>query len=421
MTRIVVGNGAQALTDLSGVVKIARSPTKRIKLGIVANEFFGREVGGAGGFGWAARQAANLFNLEPEHGVDAVFLNRTLQRDEDSDESLVHETRLITRKATWRSDLRRLRAERFDLLLMIDYRPSYRFFAGALPRTPIIVWVRDPRTPADIRKINTLHIPGAGNALPQGIDEIDCTSLALIVRASRLVARPVLFATHAAPLADKIADTYRTTPSQVFYLPNPIDLNPAGDTKKDRPRVIFLGRLDPIKRPWLFVELARQFPEVEFLFLGNNHFEGEGAWQPAHLPANVKLLGHVDGVEKLRLLASAWALVNTSIHEALAVSILEAFACETPVISCQNLGGLVSRFGIYTGRFDGSGLEGVPKFAKGLSRLLEDRELRLRLGREGRCWVAARHGRSQFIAAFDEVCERAGVFRPVGSWRGAER
>ncbi|HEX5702605.1 MAG TPA: glycosyltransferase [Pyrinomonadaceae bacterium] len=391
---------------------------KRIKIGIVANEFFAEGVGGIGGFGWAARQVANFFHQHPEHGIDAVFLNRTLPLNEGAVESWVHDTRLISRGVTWRSDLRRLRAERFDLLLMIDYRPSYRFFAGALPRTPIIVWVRDPRPPADVRKINTLRIPGAGPARPQGIDEINCTSLGVIVRASRLLARPVLFATLATDLADKVHDTYRTTPSQIFHLPNPIDINPAGETKSERLRVIFLGRLDPIKRPWLFAELARQFPEVEFLFLGNNHFEGEGAWQPTHLPANVQMLGHVDGAEKLRLLASAWALVNTSIHEGVAVSMLESLACATPVISCQNPAELVSRFGIYTGRFDGTGLEGMPKFVEGLRRLLGDRELRLRLGREGRRWVGETHNSSQFIAAFDELCARAEVRRPVGSAEG---
>ena len=315
------------------------------------------------------------------------------------------------------SDLRRLRAEGLDLLLMIDYRPSYRFFAGALPRTPIIVWVRDPRPPADVRKINTLRIPGADGARPQGIEEIDCTSLGAIVRASRLLRRPVLFATHAANLADKVPDTYNTTPSQILSLPNPLDLNPTGETKSERPRVIFLGRLDPIKRPWVFAELARQFPDVEFLFLGKNHFEGEGAWRPAHLPSNVQLLGHVDGAEKLRLLASSWALVNTSIHEAMAVSMLEALACETPVISCQDPASVVSRYGIYVGRFDGTGLEALPKFVEGLRRLLEDRELRSRLGREGRSWVAETHGRSQFLAAFNKVCASAGVYRPGGSWR----
>jgi hypothetical protein len=76
--------------------------------------------------------------------------------------------------------------------------------------------------------------------------------------------------------------------------------------KSDGPRVVFLARLDPYKRPWLFVELARRFPGVGFLLLGRTHFSGLGSWTPEAVPPNLKVMGHLDGAEKLRLLASAW-------------------------------------------------------------------------------------------------------------------
>ena len=48
---------------------------------------------------------------------------------------------------------------------------------------------------------------------------------------------------------------------------------------------------------------------------------------------------------------------------------------------------VVSRFGIYVGRWDGTGLgRNAQNLLKGLTRLLEDRELRTRLGKEGRQW-----------------------------------
>ena len=118
-------------------------------------------------------------------------------------------------------------------------------------------------------------------------------------------------------------------------------------TKSEKPRVIFLARLDPIKRPWLFVELARFFPAVEFLMLGQPHFHGPGSWEAGDLPPNVKLLGHVEGTRKHQLVSSAWVLVNTSIHEGLPTSFLEALARETPLLSFTNQEDVVSRFGIY--------------------------------------------------------------------------
>jgi len=360
-----------------------------------------------GGFGWAARQVARLFGERPGQGFEAVFLNRTLPPAGEA--ARVHDRTLITRGGGRLSDVRRLRAERLDLLLMIDYRPGYRFFAAALPRTPVVVWSRDPRTPEDLRKIKTLVIPGAGGATPQGIREVDCTSLSTIARASRLLGRTVLFATPAPSLAAKMPDTYGVTPQEVFFLPNPVGLDPGVVSKSERARVVFLGRLDPIKRPWLFAELAGRFPEVEFLFLGHKHFEGEGAWSPEGLTPNVRLLGHVDGAEKLRVLASAWALVNTSIHEGLPVSFLDALACETPLVSCQNPADVASRFGFYVGRWDGDGLAALPGFAEALGRLLHDEAARTRLGREGRAWVAETHSPARFLDAFRLLCARAGL------------
>jgi glycosyltransferase involved in cell wall biosynthesis len=392
-------------------VKTPNNSTERIRLGIVANEFFSPGAGGMGGFGWAASQVAKLFNQNPEHGVEVVFLNRTLSLEEAASSLRVHNTPLITRDGGRLASVRRLRALKLDLILMIDYRPSYRFFAGALPRTPIIVWVRDPRPAEDVREINTLRIPGAKGAKAQGADEVDCTSLAKIVRASSVLGRQVLFATPAPGLTSKIPGTYGVTPREVTLLPNPILPASIEITKSARPLVIFLGRLDPIKRPWLFTKLAEQFPAVDFIVMGQPHFEGQGAWLPFDSPANVRLLGHVDGEEKAKLLASAWALVNTSIHEALAVSFLEALASETPIISCQNPEDLVSRFGIYVGRWAGDGLAGLSKFVEALERLLQETALRVSLGKQGRAWVEETHSPALFLQAFRSLCESAGVRR----------
>jgi glycosyltransferase involved in cell wall biosynthesis len=390
------------------LVKPPRSaPGRPIKLGVVANEFFDLELGRMGGFGWATRQVARCFQAEPSRGVEVVFLSGEPRAAGGKGE--VHGTRLLLQPESRLEHLRRLRAERLDLLLMIDYRPSYRFFARALPRTPILVWVRDPRPPEDVAKIATLRIPGAAHVRPAGVDPIDCTSLAGVVRLSRWLRRPVLFATPAPFLGGKVKGTYGVEAEEVFFLPNIIDLDAGTVTKHPQPRVVFLARLDPYKRPWLAMKLAQQFPEVEFLFLGQAYVRGEGAWEPGPLPANVRLLGHLDGDEKVHVLSSAWALVNTSIHEGLAVSFLEALACETPVLSCQDPERVVSRFGIYTGRCDGDGLDGLPRLTEGLRQLLRDGERRSELGRSGRQWVARTHSRARFLEAFGALRARAGV------------
>jgi glycosyltransferase involved in cell wall biosynthesis len=362
-----------------------------------------------GGFGWAARQVARVFE-DRRLGVDVVFLTGEIPATPGQDEIRVHGRRLVLRQRGSIADVRRVRAERIDLLLTMDYRPNYRTVCWALPRTPMIVWVRDPRDAEDVARVHTLRIPGADGLRPQGTFQPDCASLGTLVRASRWLARPVIFASPAPHLRDRLARMIGMAIEDLALLPNPVDIDPGAVRKSAHPQVVCLARLDPVKRPWLVVALARRFPHVEFLFAGKAHYRGEGAWEASGLPPNVRLLGHIDGPDKVRLLSSAWVLVNTSIHEGgVAVSFLEALACETPLLACVDAGGLVSRFGIHTRRRDGDGVEALPSLAEGLERLLSDHGLRRRLGREGRRWVSSTHNPVRFLEAFRTLSARAGV------------
>lgn len=382
---------------------------KRLKLGIVANEFFDEAVGRFGGFGWATRQVARLFKDNPELGVEVVFLSREFKADAANKEQEVHGIRLIplmsSRVAYWRS----IWSERIDLLLAIDYRPSYDELFQGLPRTPIIIWVRDPRTSEDASRLLTVRVPGQERVIPKTVKSFKCGSIAKVMRWSRLFHRPVLFATPARYLAHKVPGTYGVQPNEVSILPNIIDLQPGKIRKSEKPSVLFLGRLDPYKRPWIVTALAEDFPEVDFFLCGKPHVTGPGGWEPKNLPANTHFLGHVDGEKKLQLLSSAWVLINTSMHEGLAVSFQEALRCETPIISSVDPQGVVTAYGIYTGYWEGTGLEALPQFRAGLRELLDNEPLRTRLGREGRTWVQATHTPEKFLAAFADLCSKANV------------
>ena len=390
-------------------VSFYKKDRQRLKVGIVANEFFDLKTGRMGGFGWATRQVAKCFNTHSDLGADIVFVAGEGDAAPGQPDPIIHDTRLILRLKDRVQYVRRLWAERFDLLLSIDYRPNYRSVFLALPRTPIIVWVRDPRPPEDMIKIKTARIPGAEDVLPKGLTSPDCTSLGGVFKLSKWSRRPVLFGTPATFLRQKVPSTYGVTSAEVKLLPNIIDMDPGEIIKGQKPSVVFLARLDPYKRPWIFAELARFFPDVDFIFLGQPHFHGKGAWSPENLSDNVQLKGHVQGADKIRILAAAWVLVNTSIHEGLAVSFQEALRCETPLLSCVNPEEVVSRFGIYVGRHDGTGMESIPKFKDGLNELLGNHELRDRLGKQGREWVQATHNESHFLTVFRDLCRQANL------------
>lgn len=379
-----------------------------MRIGIVANEFFDLSIGRMGGFGWAARQATGALRRSHGRRFETFFLAGEIKATPGQPDPLVHDTPLILRRDDAAEHAGRVRDLGLDLLLSIDYRPHYEALFRMLPETPIVVWVRDPRTPEDVRRIGTVRVPNADAQPPPGLVTPNCTSLGGVVADAAVAGRPVLFATTNLSLAEKIPSVYGAAPTDVPLLPNVVDIDPGAVVKSTRPSVVFLGRLDPIKRPWIFAELARRLPDVDFFFLGKTHFQGTGCWEPGPSPGNLHWLGHVDGDRKRQLLSEAWALVNCSIHESLAVSFLEALACETPLLAAVDPGGVVSRYGLFAGRWEGSGLDGLPRFAAALSRLLEDGELRRRLGREGRRWVAETHNGPQFLRAFEHLCVKAG-------------
>ena len=372
----------------------------RHRLGIVTNEFFDRTEGGIGGFGWATRAVCALLRQRPELGLEPVVL--TPRRGAVENVAGAH----VVHQSGNRLQLARaVRQARIDLLLAIDYRPNYLPLLAALPRTPLVVWARDPRSPDDDQRVAAVRIPGREEEVPYGVDPIDCTSLRRVVAASRVVGRPVLFGSPAPTLhAGRAPQAYGLDHIELELLPNPIDTRPSGD-KSARPLLVFLARLDPYKRPWLLVEAARHLPEVQFRVAGEPGGGPAAIGDLGTLPANVELVGHVDGEEKQRLLTSAWALVNTSVHEGLPVSFLEALACETPIVAALDPEGVVSRFGTVVDQSEGSGEPLVPSLVGALRRLLADGERRQAIGRAGRDWVGEVHTPAAFLTRAHEACE----------------
>jgi glycosyltransferase involved in cell wall biosynthesis len=368
-------------------------------VGIVANEFFDASLGRMGGFGWAARASAEHVAEARPAGHRPFLLAGKGGLGRNRPERHESGIPLVRFDDDRRRYARRLARARLGLFLTIDYRPNYLPVLASRP-VPVIVWARDPRTPADVERIATLELPSAAEA-PDGVDAVDCRSLARLVERASAVGSRVVFASPAPGLATpRMRATYGVEPDDVRFLPNPVAPVAVPAPEAGRPRVVFLGRLDPIKRPWVFVHLARRFPAVDFVMLGRPHFSGPGAWRPARLPENVSVLGHVDGDVKHALLGSAWLVVNTSIHESLPVSFLEALHAGTPIVSCQDPEGVTSRFGTYVGRHDGDGLEALDPFSDALEHLLGDDDLRRGLGAAGRDWARATHTPERFLDAF---------------------
>jgi len=167
------------------------------------------------------------------------------------------------------------------------------------------------------------------------------------------------------------------------FLPNPVPVPDKLPEKSDEPTVCFLARWDPQKRVELFLSLAQRLPHVRFIAMGRGHDPyRDAALRKAYGGApNLELTGFVSEEEKSRILGTSWALVNTSVREALPVSFLEALAHGTPIISGENPDGLTEMYGYHVTGGDYMGA---------ICRMLSDPERR-RKGSEGRRHVKRVH------------------------------
>lgn len=148
-------------------------------------------------------------------------------------------------------------------------------------------------------------------------------------------------------------------------LPTPVAV-PATVCKADVPTLCYLGRMDPRKRPELFFELARRFPQVRFVAAG---IAQDPRWtarlERLRAPlANVEYRGFLDQFgfdDAQQVLARSWILVNTSAREGLPNAFLEAGAHRCAILSEVDPDGFASRFGYRVTGGD---------FATGVERLL---------------------------------------------------
>ena len=171
--------------------------------------------------------------------------------------------------------------------------------------------------------------------------------------------------TAAKMLIPKARKKYRLAGDPQF-LASPI---PFAETvqKSERPSVCFVARLDRRKRPHIFFELARQFPEVQFLAIGAGRDTGlERVLKDkyGYLP-NLNIRGFVDqfdGTELMDILGKSWVMVNTSAREGLPTTFVEATGHGCAILSEIDPDGFASNFGYHVKDKD---------FAQGLRYLLE--------------------------------------------------
>lgn len=175
-------------------------------------------------------------------------------------------------------------------------------------------------------------------------------------------------------------------------------------------RVLWIGNLRPIKRPELFLELARRLSHVgsvEFLLAGRTY---DGRYTEIlsrrDLPANFRYLGPLSHDDVLDLLNRSHVLVNTSLTEGSPNTFIEAWGRGVVVASLD-----VDVDGALKGRGIGVHAGDVDTLASEVERLLGDPEMRIRIATRAFEYVHKTHSMSNIARLCDAIIASA---RAVG-------
>ena len=134
------------------------------------------------------------------------------------------------------------------------------------------------------------------------------------------------------------------------FIGNVIEFPEDEPIKAQKPTVCFLARLDKRKRPEYFFELAKKYPNIDFIAIGKAH---DPAWDKelhdryADLP-NVDMLGYVDPFKSdtiQHVLEKSWILINTASREGLPAAFVEAASNKCAILATVNPDDFASSFG----------------------------------------------------------------------------
>jgi len=385
---------------------------KPFRIGIIANEFFCSEYPPLGGFGLAARNFVEFFHNRPHLNIEVTALLPPY-RGPGAPPTSLHDTPVVQVPTSLRAlgaARTVLRRARLDLLVAIDYYPSYFTRLIATPATPLTIWLRDPHAPGDWDRILGL----AGARFPCEYDESvrDRFKFYRELEVTRRVfGRKVAYAVQEPWLLPRAQAACPWIGDDAVRMVNRVPIPAAASGKPTRPTLLFIGRLVPVKRPWIYFEIAKRLPEYDFLVVGELDREQhlrEMVDEAGTIP-NLTFLGRRVDADFHRVIERAWLLVNTSIHEGMPQSVLDCLALGVPVVSALDYGGTIEQFGVSVGAPSGSGLDEVEPFCRAIERLVRNPAERTALGARAHRFVQANYSDAAFFRQFTALIERLDI------------
>lgn len=210
------------------------------------------------------------------------------------------------------------------------------------------------------------------------------------------------------------------SPDKIDVVYNGIDVQPfdkieSNKDKNGKFRILFAGLLEESKGYFDLIKavpiLRRYYPEIEALFAGRWQANGfkekvQSYVDKNNIGAEVKFLGVVTGEEKIRLFKNSDVFVLPTYFylEGQPVVILEAMAAKLPVITTDR--GSIKEMITHGQNGFIVSPQSPHEIAEKTALLIEDKNLRRRMGEESRRMVKERFSLNQYVEGVVEVIER---------------
>ncbi|MHC4396448.1 MAG: glycosyltransferase family 4 protein [Planctomycetota bacterium] len=173
-------------------------------------------------------------------------------------------------------------------------------------------------------------------------------------------------------------------------------LNPVAQTARET--ILWVGRSASVKRPDLFLKLARQLPEMAFTMIcqkatGDKRYDGFA--EQAEQIENLHFISKVPFSEIDSYFQKAKVFVNTSDSEGFPNTFIQACKCATPILSLNvNPDGFLDDYNC------GIGCSGDwEKFVDSINFMLEEQRY-IKLGKNARKYVEKNHDITKIIERY---------------------
>ncbi|MBX3005404.1 MAG: glycosyltransferase family 4 protein [Anaerolineales bacterium] len=187
-------------------------------------------------------------------------------------------------------------------------------------------------------------------------------------------------------IAESVAERYKVNPARIGIIPNYVEVDrfkPVAREANPKLRIAFVGRLDIEKNLHNLIRAVMDF-DVELWLIGYGPQKDELERFAEGTTAQIKFIGNVPNRELPALLNQCDLYVMPSLYEGHPKALLEAMACGLPALGTR-VSGIQE---IITDGENGLLCEtNATSIKAGLQRLLDDAELRARLGQAGREYI----------------------------------